>query len=254
MTIADSATLTGLSVRHGGSEPPIPEGSLAAMLRDRAARFGDRPAMLVPKQGGGVEPISYAELVARAENLARWIADRCEPGARVAIWSRNAVESVVVQHACALAGMVVAHFNTGWTDAELRHACELIEPSLGFAGLGFRDVDLCERLSQIAAFPVLPLSDVAEIAETPQTGDLPDPGPDAPYLIQFTSGTTGKSKGALLTPALRALWRLASPRSLWRQRARRMAQRGSLSPHRRLDCDNRRSARHRQRVRHARTL
>jgi fatty-acyl-CoA synthase len=189
----------GLSIRHGGSEPPIPQGSLAAMLRDRAARFGTRPALLVPQEGGGVAPISYAELVARAQNVARWMRGRCEPGSRVAIWSRNAVESIVVQHACALAGMVVAHFNTGWTDAEARHACELIEPSLGFAGLGFRDADLGERLSQIASFPVLPLTNVAALAETAQSGDLPDPGPDAHCLIQFTSGTTGKSKGTLLT-------------------------------------------------------
>lgn len=197
MTLADTAA--GLSIRHGGTEPPIPQGSLAAMLRDRAARFGERPAMLVPQEGGGVSPITYADMVARAKNVARWMRGRCEPGSRVAIWSRNAVESVVVQHACALAGMIVAHFNTGWTDAEVSHACELIEPSLGFAGLGFRDADLGERLSRIAKFPVLPLTNVAAIAETPQTGDLPDPGPDAPYLIQFTSGTTGKSKGALLT-------------------------------------------------------
>ena len=199
MTLADTATFTGLSIRHGGNEPPIPQGSLAAMLRDRAARFGNRPAMLVLQEGGGVAPITYAEMVARAENVAKWLASRCAPGSRVVIWSRNAVESVIVQHACALAGMVVAHFNTGWTDAEVRHACDLIEPSLGFAGLGFRDADLAERLEAIAQFPVFALSNVAAIAETPQTGDLPDPGPDAPYLIQFTSGTTGKSKGALLT-------------------------------------------------------
>jgi fatty-acyl-CoA synthase len=197
VTLADAAT--GLSIRHGGHEPPLPQGSLAAMLRRQAESFGERPAMLVPQDGGGVAPITYAEMVARAENVARWMRGRCAPGSRVAIWSRNAVESVIVQHACALAGMVVAHFNTGWTDAEVRHACALIEPSLGFAGLGFRDADLAERLEAIAAFPVLPLTNVAAIAETAQTRDLPDPGPDAPCLIQFTSGTTGKAKGAVLS-------------------------------------------------------
>ena len=199
MTLADAQTNVGLSIRHGGNEPPIPQGSLAAMLRRQAARFGERPAMLVPQESGRAVPITYAEMVAGAENVARWIASQASPGSRVAIWSRNAVESVIVQHACALAGMVVAHFNTGWTDAEVRHACDLIEPSLGFAGLGFRDMDLVPRLEAIAGFPVLPLANVAALAETRQTGDLPDPGPDAPYLIQFTSGTTGKSKGALLT-------------------------------------------------------
>ncbi len=197
MTLAD--TVTGLSIRHGGSEPPIPAGSLAAMLRGQAQRFGDRPAMLIPQEGGGVLPVTYAEMVSRADNVAHWIASQCAPGSRVAIWSRNAAESVILQHACALAGMVVAHFNTGWTDAEVRHACDLIEPSLGFAGLGFRDADLVPRLEAIAGFPVQPLGEVAALAASARSGDLPDPGADAPCLIQFTSGTTGKSKGALLS-------------------------------------------------------
>lgn len=194
-------TRSGLSIRHGGTEPPIPQGSLAPTLREQATRFGQKPAMLVPQEDGGASPISYAEMVTRAENVARWMQGRCEPGSRSAIRSRNAVESVIVQHACALAGMIVAHFNAGWTDVEVRRACEMIEPSLGFAGLGFRDADLAEQLEAIAAFPVFALSNVAAIAETPQAGDLPDSGPDAPCLIQFTSGTTGKSKGALLTQA-----------------------------------------------------
>ena len=199
MSSADALTDTGLSIRYGGDEPPIPEGSLAAMLRRQGEKFGERPALLVPQEGGGVAPVSYAEMVAQAESVAHWLRGLCEPGSRVAIWSRNALESVVVQHACTLAGMVVAHFNTGWSQAEVRHACELIEPSLGFTGQGFRDADLGERLAPFATFPVLPLNDVAAIAETSRTGDLPDPGPDAPCLIQFTSGTTGKSKGALLS-------------------------------------------------------
>ncbi len=199
MIDAASMAAAALSIRHGGSEPPMPTGSLAAMLRNNAAKFGDRPAILIPQAGGGVEAMSYAELVARAQNVAHWLAEQCEPGSRVAIWSLNALESAILQHACALAGMVVAHFNTGWTDPEVRHACELIEPSLGFAGKGFRGVDMLPRLEAIASFPVMPLSYVAALAETTRTGDLPDPGPNAPFLIQFTSGTTGKSKGALLT-------------------------------------------------------
>jgi fatty-acyl-CoA synthase len=196
---ADSIAQQGLSIRHGGDEPPMPPGSLAALLRRQAERLGERPAMLVPQAGGGVAPISYADMARRAENVAHWLAQQCEPGSRVAIWSRNAVESVVVQHACALSGMIVAHFNTGWTDAELGHACATIAPVLAFAGLGFRDADLSPRLAAMASFPVLALSEVNTIADAARTGDLPDPGPEAPCLIQFTSGTTGKAKGALLS-------------------------------------------------------
>ncbi len=188
----------GLSIRHGGDQPPLPPESLADLLRLNAARHGDRPALLVPEDSG-VRPITYAQLYDHSANVARWLVGRTQFGDRVVIWSNNALESIFVQHACALAGLIVVHFNTGWTDAEAGHAAQTVQPAIGFAGYGHKGMDLGPRLKAIADFPVEPLSLVAEIAARPQPGELPAPGPHTPYLIQFTSGTTGKAKGALVS-------------------------------------------------------
>ncbi|MBV1916774.1 MAG: acyl--CoA ligase [Sphingomonadaceae bacterium] len=198
MIPADRELKPGLSIRHGGHEPPLPEGSLADILRSTAARFGDRPAVFVPS-GDRIITITYAQLLERSENVAHWLMTRCQPGDRVAVWSNNAIESVLLQHACALAGMIIAHFNTGWTDTEARHAAEKIEPSIGFTGKGSRGMEFAPRLEKIADFPVLPLSDIGGISTQRHEGSLPSPGADTPFLIQFTSGTTGRAKAALLT-------------------------------------------------------
>ena len=121
MKTSAEAMQQDLSIRHGGEQPPLPQESLADLLRLNAQRHGNRPALLIPGDSG-VEPITYAQIFEQSGNLARWLLTRCRQGDRVAIWSNNAVQSVIVQHACALAGLIVAHFSSGWTDTEARHA------------------------------------------------------------------------------------------------------------------------------------
>lgn len=177
---------------------PLPTETLGGLLRKNAERFPDRRAVLIPR-GEEIETVTHAELLAKAENIARWLAERCAPGERIALWSRNALESVVLQHGCALAGTIIAPFNTGWSDGEVSHALALTEPVLLFAGLGNREDDLLPRAVALANCPVLSLADVTAIMATPSAHPLPDIAQSAPFLIQFTSGTTGKAKGALLS-------------------------------------------------------
>ncbi len=172
--------------------------SLGDLLRRNAMRYPGRPAVLLP-QGDAIVPVTHAELLAKAENMARWIAARCPVGARVALWSRNAFESVLLQHACALAGAIIAPFNTGWTDNEASHALALTQPALLFAGLDNRGDDLLPRAAALAGCPVHRLDEVAALAAMPSGQPLPELTQEAPFLIQFTSGTTGKAKGALLS-------------------------------------------------------
>ena len=198
MTQLQTETMPGLSVQQGASEPPLPRGSLADILRSNAALHGHRPAVLIP-QGDTIETITYAQLLERAENVASWLCTRCRVGDRIAVWSNNAVESVFLQHACALAGMIIAQFNTGWTDAEARHAAATIKPALGIAGMGRRGMDFAPRMEALGTFPVLPLAAVAKASTQPGHSEFPRQKPEAPFLIQFTSGTTGKSKAALIS-------------------------------------------------------
>jgi fatty-acyl-CoA synthase len=177
--------------------PPLPELSVGELLRRNAARFGERPAMLWPA-GDGLQSTTYAELLAQAERLAQWLLEQAAPGERVATWTRNAREAVLVHHAAALAAMILVPLNSGWADPEAAHALAVAAPALLFAGRDGRGRDLAPRARALAACPVISLADVPGLAPRGRP-TLPAVHHRAPYIIQFTSGTTGRAKGALLS-------------------------------------------------------
>jgi fatty-acyl-CoA synthase len=177
--------------------PPLPELSVGELLRRNAACFGERPAMLWPASDG-LSSVSYADLLAQAERLAQWLLEQAAPGDRVATWTRNAREAVLVHHASALAGTILVPFNSGWADPEAAHALAVAAPAVLFAGCGGRGGDLAPRARALAACPVIPLAEVRRLAPRGRPA-LPAVHHRAPYVIQFTSGTTGRAKGALLS-------------------------------------------------------
>jgi fatty-acyl-CoA synthase len=189
----------------------LPSSSIGDILRDHGIRFGDRPA-LHWWDGAALRAMSYRELAAAANNVAGWLAQRCRPGERVALWAGNCVEWVLLQHGSGLAGSILTPFNTGWTDAEARHALELTSPTIAFVGNDHAGRALGERLAGLANCEVLPLAKVAEIAREPNYTALPDLTLASPYLIQFTSGTTGRAKGALLSQGAMLLGGWLRPR------------------------------------------
>jgi fatty-acyl-CoA synthase len=179
----------------------LPQETVGGMLRRHAGRIGDRPALfyLSDPASDALAAITYGELLSLAENCARELAARHAPGERIALWSQNAVESVILQYACALAGTILTPFNTAWTDHEVEHALALTRPAVVFAGKDHAGRDLAGRLSGADGTQVLPLADIARTARETSNQPLPDVAQDDPFLIQFTSGTTGKAKGALLS-------------------------------------------------------
>jgi fatty-acyl-CoA synthase len=196
-------------------------GTIGDKLRANATRWPNRPALIWP-EGSGVGRMSYAELLGRAEHLARWILDHADPGGRIAIWAINSVDYALLLYASALAGTILAPFNAGWTDAEARHAHDLVEPSLFLAGIDGRGEKLIDRASDIARCPVLEIAAAAVASPADAARPLPIFDSSHPYLIQFTSGTTGRAKGALLShrAALLGGWLTlqcddASERDVW---------------------------------------
>ncbi|MER7274730.1 class I adenylate-forming enzyme family protein [Dactylosporangium sp. NPDC000244] len=178
------------------------EESVPQVLARQVATHGDRPAVYWP-DGDGLAGLTYAELGAAADRLARALAGAAKPGDRVAVWSCNVLPFVILEHATAMAGLVLVPFNTAWTDAEARHAVELTRPVMLFAGTTHAGAPLLARASALgagaAAVTVADLGDLDGWAATRALGALPDVSGDDPFLIQFTSGTTGRSKGSVLT-------------------------------------------------------
>jgi fatty-acyl-CoA synthase len=120
-------------------------------------------------------------------------------GDRVGILTHNRPEFIVTLIAVARLGAVLVPFNPRLTNAEVLEAAALVEPALVLTEQGLRHAvaDVVDEASTID------LDDEHPFGPGPVTpvgaDDEPDLGPDDAVLICFTSGTTGRPKGAVLT-------------------------------------------------------
>ncbi|MGY4101542.1 AMP-binding protein [Nocardia sp. R16R-3T] len=179
--------------------------TLGDLLRQAAAAVPDRVALVE----GDTDPANrtewtYRELLAEVEEVAWALLTHFVPGERIAIWAPNSAEWVILQQAIAMSGMVVVGINPAYRAHEL----EYILRQSGATGLFFREsyrgVELTSVLGEIAgALPelrkVVPTSGWREfLATADRTAQLPAVSPTDPVQIQYTSGTTGFPKGAVL--------------------------------------------------------
>jgi long-chain acyl-CoA synthetase len=169
-------------------------GSLREMVA-ASARHGD--ATYITIDGN---PLSYTEHLGQVASVAAALRERygIGPGDRVAILAANCPEYAVTFWAVVSLGAIVSAFNGWWTPDEIRHGIELSEPSL-IVG----DAKRLERLAGIDHnVPVVEIeSDFASLLAHAPGAPLPDQpiDEDDPALILFTSGTTGRAKGALVS-------------------------------------------------------
>jgi acyl-CoA synthetase (AMP-forming)/AMP-acid ligase II len=171
--------------------------SLTALLAACASEYADRDCLVA-----GDWRITFGALPALITSLAEQLANRygIGPGDRVAIWAGNAPEWALVFWAAVTRGAIVAACNDRWTADEAAHALADCEPSL---------LVIDERCrtrfdpSPDSPFAVLALGDVRALAETQPAASLADitaaVDEDDPALILYTSGTTGRAKGALIS-------------------------------------------------------
>jgi fatty-acyl-CoA synthase len=128
-------------------------------------------------------------------------------GDRVACWLEDSIEYVEAYAAIAKAGMTLVALNTRMAAPEAAYQLEQSRASavLYSGGLVERVADLPMRASLKALAVVdqsvtLPLGVHLETALADASdAALPTPDPDSPYMICYTSGTTGRPKGAVLT-------------------------------------------------------
>jgi acyl-CoA synthetase (AMP-forming)/AMP-acid ligase II len=178
---------------------------LRAVLATAGTRFADRVFLVSPDD----EEITYADAVDRVARVAQTlVADYgVSKGDRVGFASANTVEYVLCYWAALSLGAVLANFNGWWTTPELAHAIELTKPVVVLADP--RRLELLHKLPSSAAGEWPPLVAMEEAAAAGLAGaDRSGPAvplptveidEDDPAIILFTSGTTGRSKGATLT-------------------------------------------------------
>jgi len=147
-------------------------------------------------------PVSYAELEQRIGSVAAWLrAGAVSSGDRVAYLGPNCLELLELLFACARLGAILVPLNNRMPPAELRVFVDATRPRLLVAEQGFRQValDSAEALG-IERVRIFQLG--GELAGFDGAGDGSDVSvidAAAPVLILFTSGTTGRPKGATFT-------------------------------------------------------
>ena len=163
--------------------------TLGRWIRDRARTTPGRVAI----DCRGAET-TYAELDERSDRLAAGLlAAGLTPGDRVATLTATSPEHVVVFFACAKAGVILMPLNTRLAEPELRYQLEDAEPALLLRSDDH--ADLAAQLHRRTAG----LGEI--VADSNYLPSGPAPEDDDGLLLVYTSGTTGKPKGALLTHA-----------------------------------------------------
>ena len=189
--------------------------SLFAAMR-AAMPDGDRVFLHLP----GGETVTYAEMLASSGRFARCLAaSGVRPGDRVAVQIEKSPNALFLYLACLRAGAVYLPLNPAYTRAELEYFLTDAEPTLVVTAAANESV-----VSELAGdrASVLTLGDEGSegslIAQAnghaAAFADISRAAHDLAAIL-YTSGTTGRPKGAMLTQAnllsnamaLRDLWR-----------------------------------------------
>ena len=165
----------------------MPEGALPHALMAQAARaYADRVALRF-----GERSWTFAEFDAAVNRLAAGLAQRFDKGARIALFMANCAEYLLLQCAIERAGLVRVPVNSRATAYELGEIAADCEP----AAL-FYDRASAERAGTVSiwslAIEELPtLQAEGTAGERARLDDL--------CSINYTSGTSGRPKGAMLS-------------------------------------------------------
>ncbi|MGW3217697.1 amino acid adenylation domain-containing protein, partial [Streptomyces parvus] len=172
---------------------PIPDAPLDALFAAQAVRTPDAPAVTA-----GAETLTYAQLDARANQLAHHLKDRgAGPGRYVGLLLPRTADLLVGLLAVLKTGAAYLPIDPDYPTERIGHMVEDADPAL--------------LVTVSALEPVLPtgenaagraggrvLLDRADLAAEPT--DAPGSGhtADRPAYVIFTSGSTGRPKGVVI--------------------------------------------------------
>jgi malonyl-CoA/methylmalonyl-CoA synthetase len=160
----------------------------------RRLRSGTLPEELL-KPGGDVvlhsgdRALTRDQLKAAAERVAGGLRRQdVRPGERVALYAANSLDWVIAYLGVQRAGGVAVMLNPEYHSAEAEHILSDSDPIAVIA-----DEPRAEVVHELKR-GLIPLEDLPE-ADPPS---MPDLAPDSPAAILYTSGTTGRPKGAVI--------------------------------------------------------
>jgi fatty-acyl-CoA synthase len=185
---------------------PLQESTIGSILRDAADRAPDKIALIDGDPAGGPRRRwTYRALLADAERTARTLLRRFSPGERIAVWSGNSPDWLILEFGAALAGLTLVTVNPAYRGDELAYVLGHSEADGLFLADQYQGADLRAILAEVRGR--LPrLREVISLGGRDDftvrmagTGPLPPVAPSDVAQLMYTSGTTGRPKGALLT-------------------------------------------------------
>ena len=197
---------------RGTADSPLSDLTIAALLAETAARFPDRLAVVFREQG---VRWSWKEFANEIEAFAAGLQQLgLRKGDRVGIWSPNRVEWLVTQFATARLGLVLININPAYRLAELEYALRVSGCRAVVSAQEMKTSKYLEMLQTVR--PQTPglewiirmgegstpnMLNYADVLAKGRAGSIREEPLDChdPINIQFTSGTTGRPKGATLT-------------------------------------------------------
>ena len=146
---------------------------------------------------GGVVEVPFRQYAADLRRFVAFLRSRTPNplGQRVAILARNSYHYMMCMYGAVLAGAVAVPLNTGKNWDEIRYELDLVEPVCVL-----HDGEYLSRepaLGQAYGDRLMPMDAFTAFEPAMEITEVPDLS--ALAFIMFTSGTTGRSKGVMLS-------------------------------------------------------
>ena len=179
----------------------IEEGGVVDFVAYHAART---PAKTACAEFASGRRFTYRDLDRRVDACARFLTKALGPasGERVAMLSRNSADVLTLYLACIRAGAIFQPLNWRLTAPELAILVEDAAPRLFVHHADFDAVAeaLSAKLNGAAIIRIAPVGDGFQAALDQAGAVAPTPlNADSPSLLLYTSGTTGRPKGVIVT-------------------------------------------------------
>jgi fatty-acyl-CoA synthase len=175
------------------------ECSIGDLLCDIAAAQPDRTCVSWVDALGTLHSLTYGQVRQAARVRAAALLADARAADRVALWAPNSGAWIVSEYAVALAGMVLVPLNPALTDGEAHYILSSSGAVIGIAD-GEDRRDLVTRLRSLQEqLPALRVVHDLDAWQPTEAFGLPAVDRSATFLLQYTSGTTGRPKGAILS-------------------------------------------------------
>ncbi|WUI29159.1 AMP-binding protein [Mycobacterium sp. NBC_00419] len=199
------------SYAAGTDDVPLLEETIGANFERTASAYPDTEALVDVPSG---HRWTYAELDEEIDLVARALmASGIDKGDRVGIWAPNCAQWVISQYATAKVGAILVTINPAYRTHELayvlRHAgVRMLLSASEFKGSDYRSMVAEVRLEVTELAEVVFIdSDEWEslrqragaVSADELRSRMDSLAPSEPINIQYTSGTTGSPKGAVLS-------------------------------------------------------